>query len=56
MGTKMAPTYAALTQAYLEENLYEIIGKNTATKLKKSLSNHKKDIWMIASYFGNVNG
>ena len=27
MGTKMAPTYATLTQAYLEENIYEIIGK-----------------------------
>ena len=27
MGTKMAPTYATLTLAYLEENLYEIIGK-----------------------------
>ena len=30
MGTKMAPTYATLTQAYAEENLYEILGKNTA--------------------------
>ena len=26
MGTKMAPTYATLTLAYLVENLYEIIG------------------------------
>ena len=34
MGTKMAPTYATLTLAYLEENLYEIIAppqKKTAT-------------------------
>ena len=27
MGTKMVPTYATLTLAYLEENLYEIIHK-----------------------------
>ena len=27
MGTKLAPTYATLTLSYLEENLYEIIGK-----------------------------
>ena len=31
MGTKMVPTYATLTLDYLEENLYEMIGKNTAT-------------------------
>ena len=31
MGTKTAPTYATLTLAYLEKNLYEIIGKNTET-------------------------
>ena len=31
MGTKMAPTYVTLTLAYLEENLYEITVKNTAT-------------------------
>ena len=31
MGTKMVPTYATLTLAYLEQNLYEIIGKNTTT-------------------------
>ena len=28
MGTKMGATYATLTFAYLEENLYEIIGQN----------------------------
>ena len=27
METKMVPTYATVTQAYLEENLYEIIGQ-----------------------------
>ena len=27
MGTKMAPTWATLTLAYLEENLYDIIAK-----------------------------
>ena len=27
MGTKITPTYGNLTFAYLEENLYEIIGK-----------------------------
>ena len=32
MGTKMATTYATLTLPYLEENLYELIGKkDTAT-------------------------
>ena len=56
MGTKMAPTYATLTLAYLEENLHEIIGKNLATTWKKNLPNHGKDIWMIASYSGNAHG
>ena len=28
MGTKMAPTYATLTLAYLEENNDNMIGKN----------------------------
>ena len=31
MGTKMAAMYATLTLAYLQKNVYEIIGKNTAT-------------------------
>ena len=31
MGTKIAPTYATLTLAYLEENLYKIIGKKITT-------------------------
>ena len=33
----MAPTYATLTQAYLEENLYEIIGKKIQQWHKSSL-------------------
>ena len=28
MGTKMIQTYTTLTLVYLEENLYEILGKN----------------------------
>ena len=34
MRTKMAPIYTTLTLAYLEENLYKIIGENIATKKK----------------------
>ena len=34
MGTKMAPTYAILTLAYVEENLYEIIGKKYGQDIK----------------------
>ena len=34
MGSKMAPTYATLTQAYLEENLYEIIDEKYGNDLK----------------------
>ena len=29
----MAPTYATLYLSYLEENLYEIIGKNNKTAI-----------------------
>ena len=39
MGTKIVPTYTTLTLAYLEENLYEIIGKNT-TIWKQKLLDH----------------
>ena len=35
MGTKMAPTYGTLTLAYLEENLYEIIGKKIRQQYKR---------------------
>ena len=34
METKMVPTYATLTLAYLEENLYEIIGKKYSNNIK----------------------
>ena len=34
MGTKMAPTYATLTLAYLEENLYEKLGKKYGHNIK----------------------
>ena len=33
----MAPTYATLTLAYLEENLYEIIGKKYANDIKRRI-------------------
>ena len=42
MGTKMAPTYVTLTLVYLEEKLYEIIGKNTATTLKEFTKSWKR--------------
>ena len=38
MGTKMAPIYATLTQAYLEENLYEIIGKKYSNDIKEEFT------------------
>ena len=34
MGIKIATTYATLTLAYLEENLYEIIGKEYGNNIK----------------------
>ena len=34
MGTKMATTYATLTSAYFEENLYETISKKYSKKIK----------------------
>ena len=38
LGTKMAPTYATLTLAYLEENLYEIIGKKYGNNIKEEFT------------------
>ena len=35
MGTKMGQPYATLTLAFLEENLHEKIGENTAKTKKK---------------------
>ena len=45
MVTEMSPTYATLTLEYLEENLYEIIDKNTTTIWKQNLLDHGKDTW-----------
>ena len=42
MGTKMAPIYATFTLKYLQENLYEIIGKKY--NIKRNLRGHGKDI------------
>ena len=38
MGTKMAPTYFTLTLAYLEENLYEIVGKKLSNDIKEDFT------------------
>ena len=35
MGTKTAPTYATLNLGYLEEILYEIIGKKYNNNIKR---------------------
>ena len=39
MGTKMALTYATLTLAFLEESLYEIIGKKYNGNIQKEFTN-----------------
>ena len=41
IGTKMAPMYTTLTFAYLQENLYEIVGKTIV--LKQNLLDNGKD-------------
>ena len=46
MGTKMAPTYATLTLAYLEENLYVIIGRKYGRDIKEEFTKSWK------RYFG----
>ena len=38
----MAPTYATLSLAYLEENLYEIIGKKYSNDIKGEFTNSWK--------------
>ena len=45
MGTKMAPAYATLTLAYLEENLYEIIGKKYGNDIKEEFTKSWKRNW-----------
>ena len=37
-GTKMAPIYAILTLAYLQENLYEKIGKKYRNDIKEDFT------------------
>ena len=46
MGTKMVPTYATLTFVYLEENLYEIIGKKYGNSIKEEFTKS----WKIYFY------
>ena len=45
MGTKMAPTYATLALADLEESLYDVIGSKYGNNIKKeNLLSLGKDI------------
>ena len=60
METKMAPTYATLTLAYLEENLYEIIGKKYGNDIKenftKSWKRYLDDCFIFWKYpWGDIN-
>ena len=54
MGTKMAPTYSTLTLAYLEKNLYEIIGKKYGNNIKedftKSWKRYLEDCFIFWKY------
>ena len=47
----MAPTYAALTWAYLEENLYEIIGKRYSNDIKEEFTKSWKRYLDYCSIF-----
>ena len=44
--SKMAPRYVTVTLAYLEENLYKIMGKNPIAIEKQNLIDHEKDTRM----------
>ena len=60
MATKMARTYATLTLAYLEENLYEIIGKKYDNNIKgeftKSWKRYLDDCFIILKCpWGDIN-
>ena len=60
MGTKMAPTYATLTLAYLEKNLYEKIGKKYGNDIKneftKSWKRYLDDCFIFWKYtWGDIN-
>ena len=50
----MASTYATLSLEYLEENLHEVIGKNTIKIQKQNLLEQGKDTWMTVLYFENA--
>ena len=56
METKMVPTYATLTLAYLEENIYEIIGKKIQQHKRRIYEVMEKIFLMIVSYSGNAHG
>ena len=58
MGTKMAPTCATLTLAYLEENLYEIKVKQYDNNAKGEFNKLWKrylDDYFILCPWGNIN-
>ena len=58
MGTKMAPIYATLTLAYLEENRYEIIGKiyNIKGEFTWSWKRYLDDCFIFWKFpWGNIN-
>ena len=60
MGIRKAPTYTALTLAYLEENIYEIIGKNYCQNIKtefiRSWKRYLDDCFIfLKSLWGNIN-
>ena len=60
MGTKMATTYATLTLAYLEENLYEMIDKKYGNDIKedftKSWKRYLDDCLIFWKYpWGDIN-
>ena len=60
MGTKMVQTYATLTLAYLEENLYEIIDKKYKNNIKedftKSWKRYLDDCFIFWKYpRGDIN-
>ena len=60
MGTKMAPIYVTLTLAYLEENLYEIIGKKYGNYMKEefiqSWNRYLEDGFIFWKYpWGDIN-
>ena len=60
MGTKMAPIYATLTLAHLQENLYEIIYKKYGNDIKeefvKSWKRYLDDCFIFWEWpWGDIN-